>query len=33
MKKKAKVKTEVKSMMTTKINMKRMDCNYLPIHG
>jgi len=33
MKKKAKVKIEEISMMTAKINMKGMDCNYLPIHG
>jgi hypothetical protein len=31
MKKKAKVKIEVRLMMTTKINMKGMEGNYLPI--
>jgi hypothetical protein len=31
MKNKAKVKTEKRSMMTTKINMKGMEGNYLPI--
>jgi hypothetical protein len=31
MKKKPKVKIEERLMMTTKINMKGMDYNYLPI--
>jgi len=31
MKRKAKVKTKERSMMTTKINMKEMEGNYLPI--
>jgi hypothetical protein len=33
MKKKAKVKIEVRLMTTTKINMKGMEDNYLPILG
>jgi hypothetical protein len=33
MKKKVKVKTKERSMMTTKINMNGMEGNYLPILG